>query len=335
MVIVDNVVPVAVESPPVTDSEGASDESSAGSDSDDDEEHLACRYRSAVYDWAMLTSTAQMWVELAGSHPHNAPNEAAMQRYDNVVRGMVHHMARLPTDGHQCQHHRSVRQIVERCFVSVGDHRVAVPSELVDWVAVYAIGRDQHMQECVVDAATDEGKNNAPAEPSENGSGGQGGAKPPTGLSSGSDPDTKQADEPKVPEGVPTSNFRLAQDVIEVKTHRRIRHANPYARTIIMEIKNRLGCPAPNAANLLAVRRMAINSMERHGVRPTHVRRTVELVVAGVFLPDEHDLRGAKILQSVSMGALREEVADAGPKSVWYNLMHPLRSRRVSRIPHA
>lgn len=210
-----------------------------------------------------------------------------------------------------------------------------MPREFVDWVDTYAVGVDQYHQDCIVEQSTDEGKSNTPAEPSENGSGDQGGAKAPTGSSSGAPKETKKANEPVVPAGVPTSNFRLAQDVIEVKTHRRIRHANPYARTIVMEIKNRLGCPAPNAANMLAVRRMAINSMERHGVRPSHVRRTVELVVAGVFLPDEHDLRGAKILQSVSMGALREEVADAGPKSVWYNLFHPLRQRRVSRIPHA
>jgi len=80
---------------------------------------------------------------------------------------------------------------------------------------------------------------------------------------------------------------------------------------------------------------MAVNIMDRHGVRPSHVRNTVELVVAGVFLPDEQDLRGAKLLQSVSMAALREEVADAGPKSVWYNLAHPFRSRRVERVRRA
>jgi len=77
---------------------------------------------------------------------------------------------------------------------------------------------------------------------------------------------------------------------------------------------------------------MAVNIMEKHGVRPTHVRRAVELVVAGVFVPDEEDLAGAKILQSHSVGALRAELADAGPRSAWDDLLHPFRSRRVKRV---
>jgi len=189
---------------------------------------------------------------------------------------------------------------------------------------------------CVLDDSGDEGKK--PAEPSGNGRGAGTGKRPSPASEGGSERSRKASKSDaggSIPTDAPSSVFRLAQDVVEVQAHRRVKQPNPYARSVIMEIKNRLGCPAINEANKLAVRRMAINSMERRKLRPSHIRTTVELVVAGVFVPDEHDLRSAKILQSVSMQALREEVADAGPKSVWYNLAHPLRSRRVSRIPAA
>lgn len=190
--------------------------------------------------------------------------------------------------------------------------------------------------DCVVDGKGGEG--NTPAEPSGNGSG-PGTGKPPSpgsGGGGGNPPRTPRSGAGgAIPTNTPSSVFRLAQDVVEVQGHRRVKHPNPYARSVIMEIKNRLGCPAMNEANKLAVRRMAINSMERRKLRPSHIRKTVELVIAGVFVPDEHDLRSAKVLQSASMRALREELADAGPKSVWHNLAHPLRSRRVSRVPAA
>jgi hypothetical protein len=49
-------------------------------------------------------------------------------------------------------------------------------------------------------------------------------------------------------------------------------------------------------------------------------------------VPDKHDLRGAKILQSVSVEALREEIEDARPVSVWGNVFNPFRRRRGDRV---
>jgi len=132
-----------------------------------------------------------------------------------------------------------------------------------------------------------------------------------------------------------TSVYRLAQDVVEVKRHRRVTKKAPYVRAVVSEVKNRLGLCTPNAANLLAVRRMAWNIMDKHGVRPTHMRELIELVVVGVFVPDKEDLRAARILQSLSIEALREEARDAAPKSAWYGLLHPYNSRRVARVNRA
>jgi hypothetical protein len=132
----------------------------------------------------------------------------------------------------------------------------------------------------------------------------------------------------------PSSVYRVCQDVVEVKRHRRLPHPKrgDYVACIVSDIKNRLGCPAPNAANLLAVRRMAKNSIEGHGLRPTHARTVIEKVIAGVFVPDEYDLASAKILQSVGMRDLRAELNNAGPRSVWHDLFHPFERRGADRV---
>lgn len=137
-----------------------------------------------------------------------------------------------------------------------------------------------------------------------------------------------------IPENGPTSVYRICQDVVEVSRHRRLphHHRGHYASAVVSEIKNRLGCPAPNAANLLAVRRMAINIITKHGLRPSHVREVIEIVVAGVFVPDSSDLRGAKMLASVGISELRSELSDAGPASAWYDLFHPFKNRGAQRV---
>lgn len=132
----------------------------------------------------------------------------------------------------------------------------------------------------------------------------------------------------------PSSVFRVCQDVIEVPRHRRLPHPHrgAYVAAVVSEIKNRLGCPAPNAANLLAVRRMANNIMGKHGIRPSHTRASIEQIIAGVFVPDESDQRAAEMLASVGMESLREDLHNAGPKSAWYELFHPFKNRGATRV---
>lgn len=147
-------------------------------------------------------------------------------------------------------------------------------------------------------------------------------------------PDVLYPVAPTIPFDGPSSVYRVCQDVIEVAHHRRLPHPKrgDYIACVVSTIKNRMGCPAPNAANKLAVRRMALNICGKHGVRPSHTRVVIEMIVAGVFVPDDADLRAAKVLASVGVEELRSEVANAGPTSAWYELFHPFKNRGASRV---
>jgi len=120
----------------------------------------------------------------------------------------------------------------------------------------------------------------------------------------------------------PSRNFTICQDVVEVKNHRRVhKHMQEaYVYSVVAEIKNRLGVPKNNAANLLAVRRMANQIMVKHGVRPTHIRRAIELIVAGVFIPDDYDIQGARIRASNIVKDRVDDFENASPKTFWQSL---------------
>lgn len=119
--------------------------------------------------------------------------------------------------------------------------------------------------------------------------------------------------------------FVRCQDVVEVKNHRRIgthKHED-YVRSVVATLKVTFGCPAENAANKLAVRRSAKHIMLRHTVRHTDIARIIDRVVAGVFIPNEHELLAAQMMQSNTNRRLRDELQFAGPQSFWQQLWHP------------
>lgn len=117
----------------------------------------------------------------------------------------------------------------------------------------------------------------------------------------------------------PTSVYRVCQDVVEVKNHRRVARSNrpKYISTVVSEIKNKMGRPARNAANMLAVRRMANNIMGRHGLRPTHVRACIEEVISGVFIADEYDRIGGAMLNSNLAAKYEYEATHTVPHGKW------------------
>jgi len=139
----------------------------------------------------------------------------------------------------------------------------------------------------------------------------------------------------------PTSSlvFTTCQDVVEVKNHRRIatKGRGFYEAAVVGEIKNKLGLPKVTEANKLVVRRMAHNIMVRHGVRPTHIRMSIEKIVVGVFIPDRYDVESAEMLASDAVRDLREQVCSAGPKNGWSQIAEMFRFgfRRgnTSRVP--
>lgn len=339
VVIVDNGVPHVPNStndggqpPDALNSPRASERDQVTTDYSDEE--CACEYRELCVDaFRLVKAGAALTRDVAvEGHAHNSLR-GADHIFNQTLMGLVATMAVTLQrgEGHECQYRWRCDHAVS-ISESIGGAEDAA-AELRCWAALYTKLGEGHSEECITFDAGTAGAM-APTEPSVNGSGAEG--EPPTGGA----PDAPGEPEcgegggspPAIPESGPSSVYRLAQDVVEVKRHRRVRKHNRYARAVAAEIKNRLGCPAPNAANLLAVRRMANNIMEKHGVRPSHIRQTIELVVAGVFVPDEEDLRGAKVLQSVSVAALREELADAGPRSAWYDLFHPFARRRVDRV---
>lgn len=132
-----------------------------------------------------------------------------------------------------------------------------------------------------------------------------------------------------------SSVYRMCQDVVEVKAHRRLPHSRhgDYVASMVSEVKNRLGCPKPTEANKLAVRRMVFNNATQHGLRPTALREVLELVVAGVFVPDEQDLAAARMFASNTQAMLTNELQNAKPVGAWSRLFAPFgRSRIQTRL---
>jgi hypothetical protein len=344
VVSVDNGKPAPIV-PPEDDDDDQESVHSDDSEADDDgsivdDGWTDCLYRDFVMDWSYFTAGARALHEsTAEGHPSNLISANDVEHYNLAIIGMLCSMAdACQRDvGHRCQYRTAVELAVHEGILHAN---MSPGAELETWRRVhYAMGVNFHEACVVIEFGC--GDDMRPAEPTDDN--GSGDRPPPSDGSDGSDDGDgpggsddggtgSSGGVPTVPVDGPSSVYRLAQDVVEVKKHRRIRKPNRYAAAVVAEIKNRLGCPAKTQANILAVRRMAVNIMERHGVRPTHVRQTVELVVAGVFVPDKHDLRGAKILQSVSVEALREEIEDARPVSVWGNVFNPFRRRRGDRV---
>jgi len=82
-------------------------------------------------------------------------------------------------------------------------------------------------------------------------------------------------------------------------------HSDTYARKVLDECKAKFGTPKPTEANHKAVWKFAVQIMQKHGLRPTHIARTVPYVAALVFEPSMEE-RAAGIVK----GAWRELVAD-------------------------
>lgn len=152
----------------------------------------------------------------------------------------------------------------------------------------------------------------------------------------------EETDRPVVDEELDTPAtqvFTICHDVIEVKNSRRVatKGRKFYESAVVCEIKNKLGLPKVTEANKLVVRRMAHNIMMKHGLRPTHIRQSIEKVVAGVFVPDQFDVGGAQILASNAVADLREQVTSAGPRNGWSAVCDLFRfglaRRGASRVP--
>jgi len=129
-------------------------------------------------------------------------------------------------------------------------------------------------------------------------------------------PDEERADDR------PSKVFVNCHNVREEVNHNRISHhrRGEYIASVVDEIKNKLGLPKDNAANRLCVRRMAMQAMNGHYVRPTHQRLVIETIVSMVFVPDDMDILGAKISASNTVRNHHYQHQNAGPRNVWQRI---------------
>lgn len=77
-----------------------------------------------------------------------------------------------------------------------------------------------------------------------------------------------------------------------------VSNRTPYMVCVIAEVKNRFGRPQRNSANYLAVRKFTMDVMIRHGVRPTHINRMIDVVVGMVFVSNDNELYSDELLNS-------------------------------------
>lgn len=63
-----------------------------------------------------------------------------------------------------------------------------------------------------------------------------------------------------------------------------------YISGVVASVKNIMGTPDYNKANLLVVRRLCRQKMEDHGLRQTHIAEALPLAVEAVFVEAAHEV---------------------------------------------
>jgi len=96
---------------------------------------------------------------------------------------------------------------------------------------------------------------------------------------------------------------------VEVPNHRRVRKGRQmkYMNCILAECKAKFGTPVQNEANRKAVQRFAGKLMSGHGLRPSHIREYLPMVVSMTFVPTEAEVRAMSMLNSTA--ALTKKVS--------------------------
>jgi len=89
---------------------------------------------------------------------------------------------------------------------------------------------------------------------------------------------------------------------IDTTQHRRVRPGRKmyYLNCVLAECKNKFGTPQQNEANVKAVQRYANNIMSKHGLRPTHVREYLPMIVSMTFVPTTAELEALEMLNSTA-----------------------------------
>lgn len=108
---------------------------------------------------------------------------------------------------------------------------------------------------------------------------------------------------PDAPSGPATTQrgvARLDHSRVEVSQHRRIRPNKQmkYLNCIMAEIKNKFGTPMTTEANRKAIMRFANGIMTKHGLRPTHIKQYLPMLVDLAFVPSQDELNAVRMMTS-------------------------------------
>lgn len=88
---------------------------------------------------------------------------------------------------------------------------------------------------------------------------------------------------------------------VVVENCRRVRRDDDYMACVVQEAKNRFGVPEHTAANKLAVRRFLLDTMTKHGVRPTHIHRVLPMCINLVFVRSDSELYADEMMGSLEV----------------------------------
>lgn len=121
----------------------------------------------------------------------------------------------------------------------------------------------------------------------------------------------------------------LVSEMSRVSETRLVGKREAYTRCVVMEVKNRFGKPERTNANVLAVRRYALDIMTRHGVRPTHIAKQLPMVIELVFACSGAELEAEHMQATLRMAEERRNgyswfrrlvhaVTGVSPQRRWY-----------------
>jgi len=93
---------------------------------------------------------------------------------------------------------------------------------------------------------------------------------------------------------------RLDHRLIDVAQHRRVRPKSQlkYMNCVMAEVKAKFGTPSCSEANRKAVMRFASSLMAKHGLRPTHIKKYLPMIVDLSFVPNDAELASIRMLNS-------------------------------------
>lgn len=101
-----------------------------------------------------------------------------------------------------------------------------------------------------------------------------------------------------------SSNMDIENSPVAERRHRRLPHQRSsrerdvYVRTVVAELKVKLGTPVRKASNDAIIRRLARGLMEVHGLRPTHQSAIINQVIAMVYIPSDGEIEASELTNS-------------------------------------